>query len=145
MSDFDYSIIAEGVRDLVRELKEEHGMDTIDSGDGTHHSKGMECALPDRHVFMKVPVDELIEAAEFLADTYPSAHVDASWTPGEVAFLLLWPDGKPSDTPPKMTTSDIEDQLDDLSDNFDYGKIRENLEVAFRAGMRFAGDRAELG
>lgn len=96
MSDFDYSQISEGVRDLVRELREKHGMVTCDSGDGSNHSVGMDCAIPERHVFMQLPHTEMIEAAAYLAEQYPDAHVDVTWTPGDPAFVLLWPDGRPS-------------------------------------------------
>ena len=89
----DYADISPGVRDLVRELREIHGLNTTDSGDGSHHDNGMYCAIADRHVFIQLPVAEMIECTEFLADKYPDAKVECSWSPGEEAFVLLWPDG----------------------------------------------------
>ncbi len=93
MEKIDYSIICSGIRDLVRELREVHGIETTDSGDGTHHAEGMDCAFPERHVFMRVDVGVMIESTEFLGAFYPKAHVECSWSPGEPAIIMLWPDG----------------------------------------------------
>ena len=96
MSSFDYDQISLGIRDLVRELREEHQMDTIDSGDGSNFVGGMECAIPERHVFMEVAIEDMVWATKNLARIYPEAHVECSWSPEGKALVLLWPDGKPS-------------------------------------------------
>jgi hypothetical protein len=96
---FDYSIISEGVRDLVREIREVHSMETCDSGDGSNYQEGMECALPDRHVFMYF--EERVEAENakiYLAEQYPEACVQITdEDDNEGDFVLLWPDGEPSE------------------------------------------------
>ena len=68
MSSFDYDQISLGIRDLVRELREEHQMDTIDSGDGSNFVGGMECAIPERHVFMEVAVEDMNAYQVFVID-----------------------------------------------------------------------------
>ena len=92
----DYSTVNPGVRTLVRELREEHGLDTCDSGDGvTNAAAGMECTLPYRHVFMQVPFAEMERSAIGLSFTYPEAHIECTWCPGEVrCIIMLLPDGQ---------------------------------------------------
>lgn len=93
---FDYDQISPGVRDLVRELREVHGMETTDSGDGSNLAAGMECALPERHVFMQTHgAEDMVYCARVLARAYPDARVECSWSPGEPAIIMLWPDGAP--------------------------------------------------
>lgn len=51
MSELDITTISPGVRDLVAALRDA-GLHTTDSGDGSNHAAGMECALPFPHVFI---------------------------------------------------------------------------------------------
>lgn len=95
MEDIDYSTISPGIRELVRELREEHGLETTDSGDGTNHKMGMECSFKERHVFMQVDVTEMLEITKGLSIMYPEAHLECSWSPGQTAIVSLWPDGQP--------------------------------------------------
>lgn len=93
----DYNKIAPGVRDLVRELNEVHGIKTCDSGDGSNFAAGMSCALPDRHVFMRFDTRVAAELAQAQLELiYPRATVqitDPDPSPGD--FVLLYPDGDP--------------------------------------------------
>lgn len=60
--------ISPDVRDLVVALQAA-GFATTDSGDGSNHAEGMECALPYRHVFILTsdPEPELRRLREFMA------------------------------------------------------------------------------
>lgn len=91
----DYNEISPGVRDLVREINEVHGIETCDSGDGSNYEAGMGCALPDKHVFMKFDERAEAEAAQTkLQQIYPDATVqitDPDPNPGD--FVLLYPEG----------------------------------------------------
>lgn len=89
----DYDIICPGVRDLVKELREVHSMNTTDSGDGSNHAAGMEGALPERHVFIMIDLEDMIEATKCLAAIYPDAWVEASWSPGQSPNIMIFPDG----------------------------------------------------
>ena len=90
----DYETLNPGIKDLVRELREVHCMDTTDSGDGeTNVALGMEGALTERHVFILVELDDMIEATEYLAEQYPKAWVECSYSPGQSPNILLLPDG----------------------------------------------------
>lgn len=92
----DYDAISPGVRDLVRELNE-LGYTTTDSGDGSNHAAGMECALPYRHVFINAPTPRaMIVMALALARRYRDARVEVTWSPGEPAIVMLFPDGAPT-------------------------------------------------
>lgn len=97
LEQINYDEISPGIRDLVRELREVHFMETVDSGDGTNLDGGMDCALPHRHVFMQVSIDSMIAETVALADAYPEAHVECNWSPGEPACIMIWPDGAPMD------------------------------------------------
>lgn len=109
MSEFDYSKISPGVRDLVKALRELHGMNTIDSGDGSNLANGMVCAIPQRHVFMKVELDAMVEATEYLTEQYPEAHVECSYSPGESAIVMLWPDGATGGMPMTAPLEELAD------------------------------------
>lgn len=63
--------ICEGVRELVRRLREE-GFRTCDSGDGSHHAAGMECARPYPHVTMEVDPETAIAEAQRLYELVQS-------------------------------------------------------------------------
>lgn len=45
MKPFDYESLSPGIREVVRTLRCA-GIDTTDSGDGSNHTAGMECAVP---------------------------------------------------------------------------------------------------
>lgn len=92
---FDPNEISPGVRDLVMWLRS-LGYDTIDSGDGSNHDAGMGCALPYKHVFVRIPDKETLTwwADRFhsfiLAGTeYAHYRVEATYSPGEPAIILL--------------------------------------------------------
>ena len=91
----DYNEISPGIRDLVREINEVHGIQTCDSGDGSNYRAGMECALPDKHVFMYFATRGAAKDAQGrLQKLYPDATVqitDPDIDPGD--YVLLWPDG----------------------------------------------------
>ncbi len=93
----DYNEISPGVRDLVREINEVHGIKTCDSGDGSNYKEGMECALPDKHVFMHFNTRPEAEAAQSrLQKLYPEATVqitDSAPDPEPGDFVLLYPEG----------------------------------------------------
>jgi hypothetical protein len=90
----DYSTLNPGIRDLVKELREVHGLETCDSGDGvTNVEAGMEGALEERHVFILVELDRMIETTKFLSEDYPDAWVECSWSPGQEANIMIFPDG----------------------------------------------------
>lgn len=93
MSDIDYDKLSPGIRQLVRQLRQD-GFETTDSGDGSSHAAGMEGALPFRHVFIKcdTPAMMLIDT-RFLAREYSEARVECSWSPGEPPVILFRPDG----------------------------------------------------
>ena len=97
MEVIDLEGISPGVRDLVKDLTE-RGFVTTDSGDGTNHAEGMECALPFRHVYGIIPDGEsLIDFAVRLNTLYPEARVEVSYSPGEAAIFMLFPDGYPEE------------------------------------------------
>lgn len=89
----DYDSICSGVRDLVRELRETHHLETCDSGDGEHFAKGMEGALPYRHVFIQVEYTCMIATVWSLAAQYPTSRIELSWSPDETPMILVLPDG----------------------------------------------------
>lgn len=93
----DYNQIDEGVRDLVRKLREEYRFETTDSGDGSNYEAGMECAIPDRHVFMKVAPAKCLNYAwqihEDFKSEYPDLVVEVTYRVGDLAFILFYPDG----------------------------------------------------
>jgi hypothetical protein len=90
----DYDELNPGIRDLVRELREVHGLNTTDSGDGvTNVEAGMEGALEEKHVFILVQLVDMIETTRTLAKTYPDAWVECSWSPGQSANVMIMPDG----------------------------------------------------
>lgn len=94
MDTLDYSQLNPGVRTLVRELREQHGFLTTDSGDGTNLANGMECALEERHVYMQVTAATFFEEGRRLQGLYPDGYVEASWWPeSDTAMLLFFPDG----------------------------------------------------
>lgn len=90
----NYEDLNPGIRDLVREIREVHGLETTDSGDGvTNVALGMEGALEERHVFIVVELDAMVEATEYLAEQYPDAWVELSWSPGQFPNIMILPDG----------------------------------------------------
>ena len=86
MDEFDYTQIDEGIRDVVRSLREA-GFDTCDSGDGTKDDMG--CALDYPNVSAIVDVDTLVEEGdrmlEVLGDDWI---VQASYSPNDGYALL---------------------------------------------------------
>lgn len=96
MNDIDYDKISPGIVDLVRELNEVHGIETSDSGDGSHHALGMKCAHPARHVFMHCFTQKQgYRLKERLEGLYPDALVQVTDPdPSKDAWVLLWPDGE---------------------------------------------------
>jgi hypothetical protein len=89
----DYDSICPGVRALVKELREVHGLHTCDSGDGSNLAAGMEGAFAERHVFINCKVHTMVNISNKLRALYPEAHVECSWSPGGPAIVLFWPDG----------------------------------------------------
>ena len=98
MTEIDYEGISSGVRGLVRIMREVHGYDTCDSGDGSNCREGMGCALPVRHVFMQFDSREEAESAYIkLSRLYPSATVEVTDEDDSgIDFVLFWPDGVPA-------------------------------------------------
>lgn len=96
MKTIDYNRISPGIVDLVRELNEVHGIETSDSGDGSHHALGMKCAHPARHVFMHCFTQKHgYRLKERLEGLYPDALVQVTDPdPSGDAWVLLWPDGE---------------------------------------------------
>ena len=92
----EWAHIAAGVRKLVADLNK-RGYETTDSGDGTNHKEGMECALPYRHVFGYVPdKKEMVEFADHLQNLYPEAHIEVNYSPGDgTSMFMVFPDGAP--------------------------------------------------
>lgn len=94
MGNFDYSQLNPGVRELVKELREKHGFNTTDSGDGTNLANGMEGAMEERHVYIQVSRESFFEEGERLQALYPDGYIEASWWPGSGTYMLLFfPDG----------------------------------------------------
>ena len=94
MNQIDYNELNPGIRDLVRELREVHNMNTCDSGDGvTNVEMGMEGAQTERHVYMMVDLKHMVAATEILAKNYPDAWVECSWSPGQSPIIMILPDG----------------------------------------------------
>lgn len=92
--ELDYTKLNPGIRDIVRELREVHGMQTTDSGDGTNFANGMEGAIEERHVYIQVTVDTFFSEGRRLKGLYPEAHIEATWWPAsDTAMLLFFPDG----------------------------------------------------
>lgn len=52
-----YDELDPGIRDLVRFLRERHGFNTTDSGDGSKAAT-MDCAMPFPHVVIKIDGDD---------------------------------------------------------------------------------------
>lgn len=78
VQDLPPEVVAElspGVRDLVVWLRR-HGFETTDSGDGSSHATGMECALPFPHVVMTVHPNVMILRAVALQTLLEGAGVD---------------------------------------------------------------------
>lgn len=89
--------ISPGVLDLVTELQK-LGYNTTDSGDGSNFEEGMEGALPYRHVFGTLSItSDLIEEAIKLQEHFPKARIEVSYSPGESAVFMVFPDGYFSD------------------------------------------------
>lgn len=65
MSKIIPNLISPGVRDLVLWLNKE-GYETTDSGDGTHHGEGMECAVPFPMIAIKAGKYEVRWRCDFL-------------------------------------------------------------------------------
>jgi hypothetical protein len=91
----DYSEICEGVRELVRWLND-HGFETTDSGDGSHHAAGMEGAMPCPMVAMVVdqPDRKLVDEADRLFALVGDRgihcpHIQASYDPCDGSGILL--------------------------------------------------------
>lgn len=92
----DYEQLNPGVRELVQELRELLNLQTTDSGDGTNFKNGMGGAMEERHVFIQVEVDEMIDTAKELHVLYPDSHIECNWSPdspSSSAFVMLFPDG----------------------------------------------------
>ena len=98
----NYEEISPGVRDLVREINEDLGFETCDSGDGSNFEAGMSCAIPVRHVFMSFPnKEETDKAVAVLEERYPDAKVcimdeeDGSRTAESAThYVAIFPDGE---------------------------------------------------
>ncbi len=94
METIDYDQLNPGVQALVKTLREEHGFNTTDSGDGTNLANGMEGAMEERHVYMQVPPETFFAEGDRLQLLYPDGYIEASWWPGSgTCMLLFFPDG----------------------------------------------------
>jgi len=95
-AEINYDSISPGIVDLVRELNEVHGVETSDSGDGSHHALGMKCAHPARHVFMHCFTQKAgYRLKARLEELYPDALVNVTDPdPSGDAWVMLWPDGE---------------------------------------------------
>lgn len=91
MKPFNYNILDPGIREFVRELNT-RGFVTTDSGDGVSKPEFAR-VLHERHVFIAIELDAMIEATEFLAETYPDAWVECSYSPGQSPNIMILPDG----------------------------------------------------
>jgi len=73
------------------------GFHTMDSGDGSNHAAGMECAVPFRMVFVGCRPSELAAEADRLAEwvtsyglDWPAFSIQASYNPADgVAGIIL--------------------------------------------------------
>jgi len=89
--------LSPNIRETVVFLRK-NGFDTSDSGDGTNHANGMECALPTPHVFMPVPVKEMVSEADrllgilsFVKKLPEDFGIEVSYSPLDgVAMLMLF-------------------------------------------------------
>lgn len=105
MDPLNYDQLNPGVRELVKELREDYGFNTTDSGDGTNLANGMEGALEERHVYIQVEREDFFKEGTRLQALYPDAYVEASWWPGSgTCMLLLFPDGM---TPPEGYSQEL--------------------------------------
>lgn len=117
MDKLDYNSLNPAVRELVKELREVHGFNTTDSGDGTNLANGMEDALAERHVYMSVSSESFFDEGLRLQALYPKGYIEATWWPKRGAswltgmgtfMLLFFPDGQAvpegySTTDPKLS------------------------------------------
>ena len=98
MDMIDYDDLCPGIRTAVRWLHS-LGYETTDSGDGSHFFDGMEGAMPEPMVAIQFPATtDLIDQANRLARRLIHAgvsdvRVDASYSPGESAIVVLSGDG----------------------------------------------------
>lgn len=107
-----YSRLTPGIRDLVKELREAR-FDTCDSGDGvTNVEMGMEGAQEERHIYMMVTLDNMVEETKRLAKLYPDAWVEMSWCPTQEPILMILPDGLV--VPPGVGVREVEDETDEV-------------------------------
>ncbi len=70
------------------------GFDTCDSGDGVANVEaGMECAIPEAHVFCRVAPELLVAEAgrlhALVAAAVPAVHVEATYSPDDGGSALL--------------------------------------------------------
>ena len=91
MNKINYNNLDPGIREFVRELNDA-GFVTTDSGDGVSKPEFAR-VLHERHVFIVVELDAMIEATELLAEKYPDAWVECSWSPGQEPNIMILPDG----------------------------------------------------
>lgn len=95
----NYDEIPEGVRPLVK-LLNDFGYETTDSGDGSNYENGMECAIPERHVFGVIPAGEDLRMFAntldyiLIRNGYENAHVEVNFSPGGRAVFMVFPDGQ---------------------------------------------------
>jgi hypothetical protein len=69
-----YEQLNPNIRELVRFLHE-NNYETTDSGDGTNHAEGMECAVPYPMIAINLEHDELVIAADELRELLGDAGV----------------------------------------------------------------------
>lgn len=95
MSDsaFDYSQLSPGIRSAVAWIHE-LGFETCDSGDGSLHASGMDCAIPEPSIVVScgdpgalVATADRIRAE--LGSFSAGVHIQATYVPGEPAMVLL--------------------------------------------------------
>jgi hypothetical protein len=91
------SDISPGIVDIVNQLNK-LGYATCDSGDGSNYENGMECAFPVRNVSGYVPDNMTMQAcADSLQELFPKGRVEVSYSPGEPALFIVFPDGYQND------------------------------------------------
>lgn len=92
---FDYEALSSGIRPAVKWLHVQ-GWETCDSGDGSLHAEGMECAFPEPMVVVVVDNRELMHLAadhlyhSFTSFGYEDIDIQAMYNPADqIASILL--------------------------------------------------------
>lgn len=97
MTELNVARLSPNIRKTVMWLRS-HGFETTDSGDGTNHAAGMECAFKYANVFMQVDPSLMLQEAHRLLKLVnshgnPSKYfsIEVSYSPiDEIAMLMLF-------------------------------------------------------